>query len=235
MKRKSRIWVALLAGTSLFGTLESVAVSPLLIGESASEIAEKPVAPMGSQLALNLQVASNLPMNRPFRATGGENFQFQVSRSFAAEVELGWSKNLSFGASGGWESFETRLDTSAGINTEFQKASVSLVPILFSAKYRFKNAGWTPTLELGMGMGLYRYVLDSTNASATADKASSASFLAQALVGSRFFWTEDWSLDFAVGYRYTSVGNRNLNNGIQSVEARSFTGLYSRGGLSYRF
>ncbi len=213
----------------------SWSASPLLIGESAAEAPNRPVGPRPFNFALALQLGSNVPINRPFRSTAGENFHFQVSRSLGVEFEMGWSPTLSFGLSSGWESFETRLDTSAGVNTEFQTASVGLIPLLLSVKYQFLRERWTPSVELGMGMGLYRFQLDSTNNSATADKESSASFLAQALVGARFFWTTDWTIDFHVGYRYTSVAKQSLNDGIQQAESRNFTGLYSRGGLSYLF
>ncbi len=215
----------------------SVAASPLLIGESIAEVEDRPLAPRPGHFQVGINMSSNLPMNRPFVSgtSSDDDFQFQVSRATGLEIEMGWSRKLSFAISGAWESFESRLDTSSGVNTEFQTASVSIIPVMFGAKYRFREASWTPEVEMAMGMGLYRFGLNSTNESATKDTSSSASFLAHALLGARFYWNEAWSLALHVGYRYTAVGKQSLDNDIREVQSDSFTGLISRGGISYRF
>jgi hypothetical protein len=226
-----------LAVCQIFLGLSALAASPLLIGESIGEVQDRPLAPRPGHFQVGLNMASNLPMNRPFVSgtTSDQDFQFQVSRATGIEFEMGWSQHLSFAISGAWESFDTRLDTGSGVNTEFQNASVSTIPVMFAAKYRFRDSGWTPEVELGAGMGLYRFTLTSSNESSTKDSSSSASFIAHGLLGARFFWNEDWSLSFHVGYRYTGVGTQHLDNGIREVSTDSFTGLISRGGIAYRF
>jgi hypothetical protein len=222
-------------GLTVWFSSVAFGAAPLLIGESSAEVEDRPLAPRSGHFQVGAHMASNLPLSRPFKTSGGQPFQFQVSRAMGLEIEMGWSSKISFSVSSGWESFETRLDTSAGVNTEFQTASVSMIPVVFAAKYRFRESGWTPEVEAGIGMGLYRFTLDSTNQSSVADKASTASFLAHALVGARFHWNKDWSLGFHVGYRYSGVGQQDLNNGIRQVESSSFTGLITRGTIAFRF